>query len=339
MQVELHQLELRYEGLRAADPARRRQLLAAMCEVGQQVPVVVVAAADPAATSTPVRYVLIDGYARVSVLRSLGRDVASATVWPMTEAEALITRFHLEGRARSTLEEALLCEHLVTAESLTLAEIAQRMCRTKSWVSRRLGLHKVLWPELRTKIALGQIPPQAAMKSLLPLARANAAHARQLVDSLGKHRISVRELGRLYAAYRAADAVGRARLCASPLMFLQLCAQTERDDEALAKSLTGVDRLLSDLGAAADASGRAHRRCRAELSQDELFVARERVGTALFAVRAAFTLLEQELTGRLADDRSRAADGDLLAREQGPGQPSHRPSTQALAQHGPSDSA
>jgi ParB-like chromosome segregation protein Spo0J len=337
MQIELHQLELRYQELRAVDPARRRQLLAAICEVGQQVPVVVVAAAGVAAT--PARYVLIDGYARVFVLRSLRHDMVFATVWPMSEAEALIARFHLEGRARSTLEEAWLCEHLVTAETLTLAEIAQHMCRTKSWVSRRLGLHKVLWPELRTKIALGQIPPQAAMKSLLPLARANAAHARQLVDALGKHRISVRQLGRLYAAYRAADAVGRARLCASPLVFLQLEAQTERDDQAVATSLTGVDRVLADLGAAAGVCGRARRRARTELSQDELWVARDRVGTALGAARAAFALLDQELTGRLSDDRPRAADGDLHAREQGPGQPSDRPDTQALAQHGPSDSA
>ena len=59
------------------------------------------------------------------------------------------------------------------------------------------------------------------MKYLLPLARANGEHARKLVAGLGEHRLSVRQVGRLYAAYRVADTVGRARICASPLLFLQ----------------------------------------------------------------------------------------------------------------------
>jgi ParB-like chromosome segregation protein Spo0J len=333
MQIELHQLQLRFEGLRAVDPVRRSKLMASLCEAGQQVSVVVVAAAGV----SPSRYVLIDGYMRVSVLRSLGRDMVEATVWPMAEAEALIARFHLEGRSRSTLEEAWLCEHLMSTESLTLTEIAQRMCRTKSWVSRRLGMHKILWPELRSKVAAGQIPPQGAMKSLLPLARANAAHARQLVEALGAHRVSVRQLGRLYAAYRAADALGRTRLCASPLVFLQMEAQTERDAQALATSASGVDRLISDLGAAAGVCGRARRRAIATLSADELFVSRKRIGTALGAARAAFALLDQELGGRLADDRPGAADGDLRPGGPGPGQTRDSRGAEDLAQHGSTD--
>lgn len=152
VQIELHQLELRYSALRAADPARRRRLVAALCETGQQVPVVVVAAA-----MAPGRYVLIDGYVRVDALRSLGRDMVEATVWPMAESEALIARFHLEGRTHSTLEEAWLLEHLADDEGLSLEELGRRMCRTKSWVSRRLGLRKVLGPDMRAKVAAGQI--------------------------------------------------------------------------------------------------------------------------------------------------------------------------------------
>jgi len=226
VQIELHQLELRYSALRATDPARRRKLLSALCETGQQVPVVVVTAA------TTGHYVLIDGYLRVDVLHSLGHDMVEATVWPMGQTEALIARFHLEGRARSTLEEAWLLEHLAKDEGLSLEEMGRRLCRTKSWVSRRLGIRKVLATEVQAKVAAGQIPPQAAMKYLLPLARANCEHARKLVAGLGAQRISVRQMGRFYTAYRAADAVGRARLCDSPLLFLQMDAQAERGAEA-----------------------------------------------------------------------------------------------------------
>lgn len=56
--IELHQLDLRYAGLRRRDGRRERALLSSMSEAGQQTPVIVVKGeAD--------RYVLVDGYKRV----------------------------------------------------------------------------------------------------------------------------------------------------------------------------------------------------------------------------------------------------------------------------------
>lgn len=331
MQVELHLLELRYAGLRAADPAARRKLLAALCEAGQQVPVVVVAV--PTATG---RYVLIDGYARVELLRSLGRDTVEATAWPMEETEALIARFHLEGRVRSTLEEAWLLEHL-EHEGLSLEEMGRRLCRTKSWVSRRLGLRKVLGPELRAKVAAGQIPPQAAMKSLLPLARANAEHARKLISALGGHRVSVRQMGRLYAAWRASDAVGRERIVCSPLMFMQMDAEAQRHTPPQPPE---IERLLQDLGALAGLCGRAARRVRSGIADDELVWARKRISTAWAAAGGQFRALAQELEERLSDhDRGRPAQGDLHSARQAAEPAGHRPRPEDLAEHGPTDPA
>jgi ParB-like chromosome segregation protein Spo0J len=332
MQLELHQLELRYGALRAMDPARRRSLLAALCETGQQVPVVVVAA-----TLTAGRFVLIDGYARVDVLRSLGRDTVEATVWPMSETEALIARFHFEGRARSTLEEAWLLEHLADEQHLSLEEMARRLWRTKSWVSRRLGLRKVLGPAVRAKIAAGQIPPQAAMKYLLPLARANAGQARTLVSALGAQRVSVRQMGRLYTAWRAADAVGRERIVSCPLLFLQMEAETQRQTPPHPPE---VERLIQDLGAAAGIFGRASRRVRSAITADELGYARKRVSAAWTAARAAAAVLGEEIEGRLQEyDRLRAAHGDLHPARQGPERAGDGPGSQAVTERGPADPA
>jgi ParB-like chromosome segregation protein Spo0J len=330
VQIELHQLELRYQALRAAEPSRRRKLLTALCETGQQVPVVVVAAA------TAGRYVLIDGYLRVDVLRSLGRDVVEATVWSLGESEALIARFHLEGHARSTLEEAWLLEHLAKDEWLSLEELGRRLCRTKSWVSRRLGLRKVLTAEVQAKVAAGQIPAQAAMKYLLPLGRANAQHTPKQVAGLCEQRVSVRQMGRLYAAYRAADAVGRERLCNSPLVFLQMEAQAERVAEGQS---TGVDRLVSDLGAIAGLCGRTRRRACAEISIEEIAVAQDRIGAAMGAARGSFAMIEQELLRRLDHDRAGAAHSDLHPGGQGLGDTCDRASAQDRPQHSTGDSA
>jgi ParB-like chromosome segregation protein Spo0J len=58
--VELHQLDLRYEKLRTHKPAAERKLVGSLAEIGQQVPVVVVRGAGPE------QFVLVDGYKRSS---------------------------------------------------------------------------------------------------------------------------------------------------------------------------------------------------------------------------------------------------------------------------------
>ena len=87
MQLEFHQLELRWEHLRVHHPARKRRLLASLAESGQQAPIVVVTAEDLAG-----RYIVIDGYKRIAALKQLGRDTVEAVVWPMSEAAAVATR-------------------------------------------------------------------------------------------------------------------------------------------------------------------------------------------------------------------------------------------------------
>jgi hypothetical protein len=71
MQLEFHQLDRRWEHLRVQHPGRQRRLLASLAESGQQVPIVVVAG-----DGQPDRYVVIDGYKRVTALQQLGRDAA-----------------------------------------------------------------------------------------------------------------------------------------------------------------------------------------------------------------------------------------------------------------------
>ena len=84
MQLEFHQLDRRWEHLRVREPHRQRRLLASLADSGQQTPIVVVAA-GPAD-----RYLVIDGHKRVAALEQLGRDTVEATVWAMSEAEALL---------------------------------------------------------------------------------------------------------------------------------------------------------------------------------------------------------------------------------------------------------
>jgi len=77
MDLEFHQLDLRYEELRSRSPARERRLLSSLAEAGQQTPIVVVRAAEASAP------IVIDGYKRVRLLRKLGQDTVRATSWAL----------------------------------------------------------------------------------------------------------------------------------------------------------------------------------------------------------------------------------------------------------------
>jgi ParB family chromosome partitioning protein len=222
MEIEIRELARKYDGLRITDPARVSRLTASIHQYGQQTPVLVVA-------GVPGGYVLIDGYARVSVLESLARDVVEALILPLSEAEALIQSLRFEGaRRRCALEDGWLLRELVEAQGRHQAELAVALQRSVSWVSRRLALVRVLPESVQAAVRRGQIPPQAAMRSLVPLARGKAAHCQELVEHLEGGRISVRQMDALYEGYRQGDEQQRRRLIDHPWLYLKAKEETQR---------------------------------------------------------------------------------------------------------------
>lgn len=264
MEIELHQLETKYAGLRIADRGRIGRLMAALCAHGQQQPVLVVRAGDPA--DAVARYVLIDGYARVAALAELNRDRVVATVLALSEAEALLLAFRLERtRARSAIEEAWLLRELMEGHAMAQRTLAPVLGRSPSWVSRRLALLSVLPAAADEALRAGRLPAYAAMKYLVPLARANAGACTQLVTQLGRRRVSVRQLARLYAGWRAGTAAQRQAIIEQPWLYVEV---DEKQDQAAAPLDPGTEReqrLLRDLGVLAAMC----RRVRAALRERE----------------------------------------------------------------------
>jgi ParB family chromosome partitioning protein len=249
VEVDLHQLELRHDDLRIRGGDRRRRLIASVAELGQQVPVIVI--------REEARLVLIDGYLRVEALRRLGRARAIATAWPVTEPDALLQHRHLAASEHTAIEDAWLLARLRTY-GLSLDQLATRLCRSKSWVSRRLALLDELATAAQAAVRAGTVPPHAAMKYLVPLARANRRQCEQLIGGLGETHVSEREVGLLYRAWRHADATGRQRIVSEPLLCLralQAAASPDEDDESAS--------LLKDLTTLAAIAWRARRRIHA----------------------------------------------------------------------------
>jgi ParB/RepB/Spo0J family partition protein len=164
MQLEFHQLERRWEHLRVRDPQRQRRLLASLAESGQQVPIVVVAAEGGTD-----RYVVIDGYKRITALEQLGRDTVEAVVWPMSEAAAVLLDRSLRLSEHETaLEVGWLLAEMEQRFGYGLEELARRFDRSVSWVSRRLALAELLPEAIQQQVREGEIAAQVAMKFLVP---------------------------------------------------------------------------------------------------------------------------------------------------------------------------
>ncbi len=91
------------------------------------------------------RYLVIDGYKRMAALEHLGRDTVEATVWAMSEAEAvLLSRSLRFGPAESALEQGWLLAEMERRFGYSLDELGHRFDRSASWVSRRLALVELL---------------------------------------------------------------------------------------------------------------------------------------------------------------------------------------------------
>ncbi len=272
MEVELHQLTLRYERLRKRHPRAERALLTSLAEIGQQLPIVVVSDAE--------RFVLIDGYKRVRALQRLARDTVRATCWQVEEVEALLLERGLRRGSEDALDQAWLLAELQERCQWSLEELGRRFEHSKSWVSGRLALLEALPEAIQEQVRVGALSAHAAMKYLVPLARANASAAEQLAAAILPLRPTTREVGRLYAGWQAGTQRTRELILQSPQTYLQAqAAQTPAPPSA-------TQLFLQDLGALGGIARRAHRALQDGLLQQLLDSERLEVQAAFARAKA-----------------------------------------------------
>jgi ParB family transcriptional regulator, chromosome partitioning protein len=245
VEVELHQLELRYERLRKHQPRAERALLASLVEIGQQGPVVVVSEAE--------RFVLIDGYKRVRALTRLARDSVVATVWQLGEVEALLLERGLRRGSEDALDQAWLLTELKERFGYSLDELAQRFGCSKSWVSRRLALVEELPAAIHEQVRIGVLSAHAAMKYLVPLARANGEIAARFAAAIVPLKPTTREIGTLYEGWKEGSSSIRELILKTPKVYLDAKAV----QDPVPPSATQC--LLNDLGVLGGIARRALR--------------------------------------------------------------------------------
>lgn len=301
MELEFHRLDLRYEALRKRSPAREARLLASLAEVGQQVPVVVVAGDGG-------RHVLVDGYKRVRALVRLRRDAVRAVAWDLGEAEALLLeRLMRSADGNGALEEGWLLAELRDHFGMSAEELARRFDKSTSWVSRRLSLVVDLPHEIQEQVRRGEIVAHAAMKHLVPLARANREQAVRMSAALGPHRPTSRQVAALYAAWMGGSAATREELARDPVLFLRAREAAGRPPDPAEQGPAAV--LLADFGALGGVARRALRHLREGLAGRLAAPERDEVRRALAQAKAdasqLFTRCEKEVGHARPDDAVR----------------------------------
>lgn len=302
VEIELHELDLRYAALRRRDVRRERALVASLAESGQQVPVVVVRGeAGP--------FVLVDGYKRVRALHRLHRDTVDAVAWALSELDALLLARGLRtGEGDSALEQGWLLRELHERFGLTAGELARRFDKSPSWVSRRLALVRELPEAVQELVRSGALVTHAAMKHLVPLARANLAQCLELAPALAAHGLSSRQIGTLCAAFIAGTEESRQLILTTPHLVLRADAEAQRP-----KDKSAAERVLSDIAAVAAIARRARRVVAAQPGRAPTWWPRGELGAAVAAAEAdtaaLFTLVRKEMAdvGREPADRDSEA--------------------------------
>jgi ParB/RepB/Spo0J family partition protein len=221
-EIEFHQIEQKYSNLSILNASFQSKLMVSLAEYGQQSPVFVTETSSD-------NYVLIDGYRRVKALLKLKRDTVKATVLALSEQEALLLKHRLGNQQRrSAIEEAWLFLELMETHHLSLGELSQKLNKSKSWVSRRISLVTILPEKVQNSIKKGKISPQASMKYLVPLARANKSDCEKLVEKIKDMKVSVRQMRQLYISWKQGNSQQKQAIIKNPDLYFKVNNEIDR---------------------------------------------------------------------------------------------------------------
>lgn len=196
-EVEISSLDLRYESYRMRNSAQEARLLASIADRGIEEPLEGVDAQEGS--------ILLNGFKRYRCARKLGiRTVPYASLGE-DEAMGIVGLLRVSNnRALSILEQARFIDDLKNLHKMNVAEIAEQLSRSKSWVSMRLGLIGEMSDAVRQKIFSGAFPIYPYMYTLRQFMRMNGvtkAEIEEFVVAVSGKKLSVREIEQLAHGY------------------------------------------------------------------------------------------------------------------------------------------
>ena len=187
-EVELCQLDLRYEGYRMKNPGLEERLLGSISQRGIEAPLEGVEVEQVS--------ILLNGFKRYRCARKLQLRMAPYISLGQDEVSGIVNLLRISNtKALGILEQAAFIDELKNTRHLSLADIAEQLSRSKSWVSMRVGLMAQMSVTVRAKLFSGAFPVYCYLYSLRPFRRLKpAADIDQFVTALRGKQLSVREI-------------------------------------------------------------------------------------------------------------------------------------------------
>jgi predicted transcriptional regulator len=188
--LELSDLDLRYEGYRLRQPRREESLLSAIAREGIREPLLGVTR-----DTTPI---VLDGFKRCRCARTLHLHVVPFASWGGDEVGGILKLLRADRQhALTLLEQACFVDDLHTEGGLSPVDIAQQLGRSQAWVSVRLGLLRELSSVVREALFAGAFPVYSylyTLRSFRRLKGVTAADLDQFVGALRGQKLSVRQI-------------------------------------------------------------------------------------------------------------------------------------------------
>lgn len=197
IEIELSQLDLRYEGFRMKNPGLEERLLGSIAQRGIEEPLEGV---DVGAVS-----ILLNGFKRHRCARKLRMERVPFASMAGDEVAGIMTLLRVSNnKALSLLEQARFIDELKNVQKMSVAQIATELSRSKAWVSMRLGLMSEMGQAVRQQLFSGAFSVYSYMYTLRQFMRMNGVKREQIdlfVGALAGKKLSVREIEQLAHGY------------------------------------------------------------------------------------------------------------------------------------------
>ena len=196
-EVEISQLDLRYEGHRMRQASVEARLLSSIAQRGIEEPL--------EGVDAPAGSLLLNGFKRYRCARKLQIQIVPYLSLGSDEALGILCLLRTSNhKALGILEQAGFVDELQHGRQMSVAAIAAELAVSKSWVSLRLGLIAEMSEPVRRELFKGAFPVYSYMYCLRPRMRMNGVKREQIeqfVLAVSGKKLSVREIEQLAHGY------------------------------------------------------------------------------------------------------------------------------------------
>ena len=166
-EVEISQIDTRFEEFRLKDTGQEKVLLSSILEQGIRDPLRCVVKPEN-------QVILLDGFKRLRCSKKLGIKMVPIVSLGTDEATGILQLIRLSNmRGMNIMEQAVLVDELKERYGMGIREIARHLERSPAWVSVRLGIISEMSPVVKEAVFSGRFPVRSYIYTLRPFTRVN----------------------------------------------------------------------------------------------------------------------------------------------------------------------